>query len=137
MSKSLSSTHFLNLGRIVSERSSSTRTVEPVIKTGSSASVDLSFNNALKDAIAPPASLSNTLSTSLVAEVFSKSVTITARISSSRMSISDERISVSASYFAVAYAITLPIGEAHNCMPVSVICVPNIRNLFFAVLAKS
>ena len=59
--------------------------------------------------------------TTLVADVFSKSVTMTALISGPSACISADRISFNASYLAEAYAITLPTGEAQGRIPVSVI----------------
>ena len=64
---------------------------------------------------------------SAVAELFSKSVTITARIASPSVACSAARIRFTASTLAEAYAITRPTGEAHGRMPVSVICVPSSR----------
>ena len=137
MSRPLDSTHCSNLGKILSNRSSSTRTVVPVISTGSSLSVDSHASTALNAATAPPASLSRTPLTSAVADVFSKSVTITALISGPSACISDCRMSRSASYFADPYAITLPTGEAQALAPPFVIWIPSILSFFFASSARA
>lgn len=92
---------------------------------------------ALYAATAPPASLSRTPSTSVVADVFSKSVTITALISGPSACISDCRMSRSASYFADPYAITLPTGEAQALAPPLVIWIPSILSFFFASSARA
>ena len=136
MSRFLSKDHFSNLGNILSNKSSSTSTVVPVIKTGSRRSVSSVPRIARKAATAPPASSSRTPSTNAVAEVFSKSVTITALISGPSACISAVRIFLSASYFAEAYAITLPTGDAHSLGPLPVICTPVILSFLFASSAR-
>ena len=72
-----------------------------------------------------------------VADVFSKSVTTTALMSEPSACISALRTSLRASYFALAYAITLPTGEAHALAPDSVICTPSILSFCLASSARA
>ena len=121
MAKSLSLIQLFASSRNLSARSSSTSTVLPVIKIGFSRST-LSHCTACRNAAtAPPASSSITPSTKVVAEVFSKSVIITARISPPNACISELKIVEIALVFEDAYAIILPTGEAQGRIPVSVI----------------
>ena len=128
MSSSRSAIQARAASRNRSDRSSSTNTVLPVMRIGSRMSPESHFTRDLNAAIAPPASSSMTPSTKAVAEVFSKSVTITARMSCPRDCISVEMISESASILVAAYAIILPTGDAHGRIPVSVICIPSNRS---------
>ena len=113
----------------LSKRSSSTNTVLPVINTGSNESPSSFEDSERNTAIAPPASSSRIPSTTDVADVFSKSVTITALILSPKATFSLEIMLFKAAILPEEYAITLPTGDAHGLEPVSVIWTPNILNL--------
>ena len=136
MERPRSETHFLASLRKFSARSSSTNTVLPVTNMGSRESVLVSERIDLNAATAPPASLSWTPSTMLVADDFSKSVITTARIlSRPRLLISQSRMSDNASDFEEEYAKIRVIGDAQALDPVSVICTPN--NLSRAVISSA